>query len=99
MNSPKPLSVRCPCCSEILEVDPKDGRVIRHHKAGSPAPGRGEDPLSAALRATEERRARAASDFDVAADRVKNQQERLDSLFDAAKRMAKRDGGADREKG
>lgn len=80
-------------------MDPSDGRVVRHHKAGSTTPQKGEDALAAALRAADEKRARAASDFEVASDRVKHQQERLDSLFDAAKRMAKGDGGSDPKKG
>ena len=85
------ISVKCPCCSSVLEVNTEKERVIsyrkgRHLKEDAKD---GEDMMDVALRNHVESKDRDADKFIKAQDNLKNERSRLDELFEQAKDKAK----------
>jgi carbonic anhydrase len=84
------ISVRCPSCSEILDVDVTRERVIGHRKAGAVKADakEGEDVIDAAMRNVKTAKERIQSEFEAAQEKLKHQSQRLDQLFrDAQKKV------------
>jgi hypothetical protein len=73
------ITVKCPKCHEVLEVDPASGTVHRHHGEVKAKPG--EDFFGARLRELEEEKARRASLVEQAGEREKTRQGEFDKLF------------------
>ena len=91
MNLKPIISVKCPCCKEILEVDVEKERVRSHRKGHHLKDDalEGEDGMGVALRQQKERTSGLDSRFAEAQDKLKNQASRLDQLFSDAKEKAK----------
>ena len=90
MPSREVISIRCPSCSEVLDVDVAKERVIGHRKGGAVKGDRkvGEDILDTAMRNVKTSKERILSEFEVAQQKLKNQSEHLDKLFrDAQKKV------------
>ena len=85
------ISVKCPCCKSILEVDTEKRRVLAHRKGRhlSDDAGEGEDGMDVAVRNHMETKAKIDDKFAAATDGMKNQSARLDELFDEAAKKAK----------
>jgi hypothetical protein len=84
------ISVRCPTCSEILDVDVAKERVIGHRKAGAVKGDakEGEDVLDTAMRNVKTSKDRILSEFEAAQEKLRHQSQRLDQLFrDAQKKV------------
>ena len=73
------ISVKCPKCHEVLEVDPATGAVLRHHEEVKAKPG--EDFLGARLRELEQEKARRAAIVEQGREREKTKQGEFDRLF------------------
>jgi hypothetical protein len=86
------ISIKCPCCRSVLEVDTEAARVIAHRKGAhlKEDAKKGEDELAVALRNHEENRSKVEDQFRLAEDNVRNQASRLDALFDEARKKAAR---------
>jgi hypothetical protein len=84
------ISVRCPCCGEVLDVDVAKEKVIGHRKGGAVKGDRkeGEDILDTAMRNVRSAKDRIQSEFEAAQEKLKNQSQHLDRLFrDAQKKV------------
>lgn len=84
------IDVKCPCCSEVLEIDVETETVIAHRKGPHlKADARaGEDPFSVAVRMQREAKERADREFLKAKDDLSNESQRLDELFRRASKKA-----------
>ncbi|NRA95116.1 MAG: hypothetical protein HRU14_02800 [Planctomycetes bacterium] len=91
MASKPVISVKCPCCKSILEVNTEKERVISHRKGRhlKDDAKEGEDMMDVALRTHIESKDRVEDKFLKAQDNLKNQASRLDELFEDAKDKAK----------
>jgi carbonic anhydrase len=84
------ISIRCPSCSEVLDVDVARERVIGHRKGGAVKGDAksGEDVLDTAMRNVKTSKSRILSEFEAAQENLKTQSQRLDQLFrDAQKKV------------
>jgi hypothetical protein len=84
------ISIRCPTCSEVLDVDVAKERVIGHRKGGAVKGDakEGEDVLDTAMRNVKTAKDRIQSEFEAAQEKLKHQSQRLDQLFrDAHKKV------------
>lgn len=73
------ITVKCPKCHEVLEVDPATGAVIRHREEVKARPG--EDFLGARLRELDQEKARRAAIVEQGREREKTKQGEFDRLF------------------
>jgi len=73
------ISVKCPKCHEIIEVDSKTGAILRHGSEVKAKPG--EDFLGTRLRELEQDKARRAAIVEQGREREKNKQGEFDKLF------------------
>jgi hypothetical protein len=90
MPSREVISIRCPSCHEVLDVDVAKERVIGHRKGAAVKGDQkvGEDILDTAMRNVKTSKERILSEFEVAQQKLKNQSEHLDKLFrDAQKKV------------
>jgi hypothetical protein len=84
------ISIRCPTCHEVLDVDVARERVIGHRKGGAVKGDakEGEDILDTAMRNVKSSKDRIQSEFEAAQEKLKSQSQRLDQLFrDAQKKV------------
>ena len=90
------VNVKCPCCGHILEVDVEKERVIAHRKGKHlrDDADAGEDEMDVALRQQKDSIDERDQAFLDAQKRLKNQSQRLDDLFDQARKKT-RDGEDD----
>jgi hypothetical protein len=70
------ITVKCPKCHELLEVDPATGAVVRHREEVKAKPG--EDFLGARLRELEQEKARRAAIVEQGREREKTKQGEFD---------------------
>ena len=73
------ITVKCPKCREVLEVDAQTGDVLRHRDEAKSKPG--ADFLGDRLRELEAEKARREAVVEHGRQREKNRQEEFDSLF------------------
>lgn len=94
MNLKPVVSVKCPCCGEVLEIDVAKERVVAHRKGLHLDADRkaGEDTLSVALRNQKAVADRAADDFAAAAKKLAKGSSELDRMFDEAQKKVKKLG-------
>lgn len=91
MPSKAVISVKCPCCKSILEVQVEQERVLSH-RAGrhlKQDAGDGEDMMDVALRDQADSADRIEDKFLKAQDKLRNQEDRLDQMFKDAADKAK----------
>lgn len=88
------ITVKCPKCRELLEVDAATGAVLRHREEVKAKPG--EDFLGARLRELEEEKARRAAVVEQSQRREKNKQEEFDRLFRKVREESESDAPAPR---
>jgi hypothetical protein len=84
------ISIKCPCCGEVLEIDVARERVTSHRKGPHLVADRkeGEDVLDVAMRNVRSAKERIQGEFQAAQERLRNQSEHLDKLFrDAQKKV------------
>jgi hypothetical protein len=84
------ISVKCPGCGEVLEIDVAKERVTAHRKGPHLLADRreGEDVLDVAMRNVRSAKDRIQSEFQAAQEKLRNQSEHLDKLFrDAQKKV------------
>lgn len=90
------IFVTCPCCDRILEVNPLNGKVVRHFE--SKLKGKTKDQaFLQALEETKERENKLAQQFDAAKDEQKEKLRKLEEKFREKKK--KIDSGEDEEEG
>lgn len=73
------ITVKCPKCHEVLEVDPATGAVLRHCEEVKARPG--EDFLGTRLRELDQEKARRAAIVEQGREREKTKQGEFDRLF------------------
>lgn len=85
------ISVKCPGCGEVLEIDVAREKVTAHRKGPHLMADRkeGEDILDVAMRNVRTAKDRIRSEFEAAQEKLKNQSERLDKLFRDAQRKVR----------
>lgn len=84
------ISVKCPSCSEVLEIDVAKEKVTAHRKGPHLLADRqeGEDVLDVAMRNVRTAKDRIQGEFNAAQEKLRNQSEHLDKLFrDAQKKV------------
>lgn len=80
------IRVTCPKCSEVMEIDTRSGKVLKHHAEIEKKPG--EDTLAARIRGLEEQKKRREA---VVADSQAKEQSRKaahEELFSRVKKTA-----------
>ncbi len=77
------ITVKCPKCREVLEVDPKSGEVVRH--AGEVAPKAGGDFFGERLRQIQGDQARREAIVAEGREKEKVKREQFEELFRKAK--------------
>lgn len=77
------ITVKCPTCRELLEVDPQTGEVIRHHAEPKAKPG--EDFFGARLREIQGEKARREAAVDQARAKEKAKPGEIEKLFKKVK--------------
>jgi len=87
------ISVRCPCCKHLLEVDVEAEKVLAFRKGRhlTHDAREGEDPLDVAMRQKKEHDLEREKLFGSARERLKDQEQRLDSLFEEARDKARQE--------
>lgn len=73
------ITVKCPKCREVLEVDAETGAVLRHHEEVKAKPG--EDFVGVRLRELDQEKARREAVVEQGREREKNRQGEFDKLF------------------
>lgn len=73
------ISVKCPCCREVLEVDPQTGEVVRHHAEAKAKPG--GDFFGTRLREIQEEKARREATVNQGREKEKAKQGEFEKLF------------------
>ncbi len=73
------ISVKCPKCSEAMEIDAATGTVLRHREEVKGKPG--ADFLGERLRELEQEKARREAVVEHGREREKNRQGEFDQLF------------------
>jgi hypothetical protein len=84
------ISVKCPGCGEVLEIDVMREKVTAHRKGPHLLADRkaGEDSLDVAMRNVRDAKGRILNEFEAAQEKLKNQSSHLDKLFrDAQKKV------------
>jgi hypothetical protein len=92
------ISVKCPGCGEVLEIDVAREKVTAHRKGPHLLADRkeGEDILDVAMRNVRTAKDRIQSEFQAAQEKLKNQSQHLDKLFrDAQKKVRETPPGED----
>lgn len=89
------VEVSCPCCHEVLTVDPAAGAVVQHRK-GAHSRTSGTD-LSAAVQRAEKKSDLAEQLLGEAHARQKARRQNLDALFSSSLDRAKEDDEDDGE--
>ncbi len=90
----KDFRIKCPECGEILVVDARTGKMIRHYEKGhekdddAPDPALFDNALGKVKKDTNE----GDSVFDSAVNTVKDRKKGLDDLFKEAKKKADKKG-------
>jgi hypothetical protein len=77
------ITVKCPGCREVLEVDPQTGEVLRHRAEAKPKPG--ADFFDARLREIEEEKARREAVVSQGREKEKAKQGDFEKLFKKVK--------------
>ena len=89
----KQIETVCPCCDTTLVVDVLTGQVLRHARAGEvDETGKMQlDPKrwDSANERVDHRAEQAQSKFEEALDEEQGKEDRLDDLFDKAKKKVK----------
>lgn len=81
------LTVRCPECKGVLEVDASSGKVLRHWKA---APG--DKPVDLLEKAAEiQARAGQTLDVDAGLQKLADKRKAAEDAFEEAKKKAQQD--------
>ena len=73
------LLIKCPQCREMMEIDTKTGKIIKHHPEIKPKPG--EDFLSDRIKGLEEEKAQRAAKVEESRAREKGRHKKYDDLF------------------
>jgi len=91
------ISVKCPCCKMILEVDTRKERVSSFRKGRhlTDDAQEGEDSMDVAVRDHQDRQGRIEDDFLKAQTGLANQADRLNDLFEQAKDQVRDDDPED----
>lgn len=79
----KYLTVKCPKCREVLEIDAQSGTVLRHHEEVKAKPG--GDFLGERLRDLEQEKARREALVAQGREKEKTKQSQFDQLFKKVK--------------
>jgi len=77
------ITVKCPKCHEVLEVDPKSGEVLRH--AAAAAPRAGKDFFGERLRQIQGDQARREAIVAEGREKHKEKQAEFERLFQKVK--------------
>ncbi len=89
----KNITVRCPKCREVMEIDTQTGLVINHQPEVKPKPG--ADFLNERLKSLGEEKAKRESMVSESRAREQGKRERADELFKKVKEKTK-EGPAER---
>lgn len=87
--SAKEIEIDCPCCSARLVVDVLTSRVMRTEKRG-PAAEKAGDAWTSAQSKVQKRTASGSDKLDAALESERGKKDRLDDLFDRAKKKVER---------
>jgi hypothetical protein len=85
------ISVKCPGCGEVLEIDVAREKVVAHRKGPHLLADRkeGEDSLDVAMRNVRSAKDRIQNEFQAAQEKLRNQSEHLDKLFREAQKKVR----------
>lgn len=86
--------VDCPCCKVRIEVDRKNGRVLRHWE--KPATKAGADPMQEAFKKMKEDKDRLDSYFTGAGKSLEDKKRELEEKFEKEKKRIKDSGDTSR---
>ncbi len=87
------ITVKCPQCREVMEVEVQTGKVVTHHKEVKPKPG--ADFLAERLRSLEEEKAQREAIIAQSREKEKNRGAAHEELFAKVRKKAK-EGPAER---
>lgn len=90
----KNITVTCPECREVLEIDTASGKVIKHHPEVKPKPG--ADFMAERMKSLKEEKAKRAQLVAGSREREMKKSERADELFQKVKEQTKEGPPADR---
>lgn len=79
--SRRTLWVRCPACDSKLEVDERDGRVLRQQRGGRSGLATQDDDWAAAVARAQAKRGAGEDKLEAALARERSKEDELDDLF------------------
>ncbi|MHC4377214.1 MAG: hypothetical protein ACYS26_11500 [Planctomycetota bacterium] len=79
--SRRTLWVRCPACDSKLEVDERDGRVLRQQRGGRSGQATQDDDWAAAVARAQAKRGAGEDKLEAALARERSKEDELDDLF------------------
>jgi len=86
--------VDCPCCTARIEVDKKNGKVLRTWE--KPAVKEGSDPMQEAFKKMKEDKSRLDSYFSGAGKSLQDKKRELDERFEKEKKRVEDSGDTSR---
>ena len=91
MAAKEVISVKCPGCGEILEIDVLREKVLAHRKGPHLLADKkaGVDSLDVAIRNVRDSKGRILNEFEAAQEKLKNQSKHLDDLFREAQKKVR----------
>ncbi len=86
--------VDCPCCKAQIEVDRKNGKVLRHWAKAQVKEG--TDPMQEALKKMKEDKSRLDAYFSNAGKSMEDKKKELEEKFESEKKRIKDSGDTSR---
>lgn len=80
------ITVKCPSCREVIEIDAQTGRIERHHPEVKTKPGK--DFLSERLRSLEEEKSRREAVVSASREKERTKGAAHEELFAKVKKKA-----------
>jgi phage FluMu protein Com len=90
----KQLTIKCPKCKEILEIDVKKGSVVKHHAELKPKPG--ADFMAERLQSLKEEKAKREAMVAESRTREKTRHQKHEELFKKVQEQTKEGPPEDR---
>ena len=81
------ITIKCPKCREVMEIDAKSGRILKHHGEIKAKPG--TDFLNERLQSLKEEKARREEMVAESRKREKGRSEEHEKLFEKVREKAK----------
>jgi len=81
------ITVKCPRCREVMEIDGTTGSILKHHGEVKPKPG--ADFLSERLRSLDAEKAQREAIVTQSREKEKNRRSAHEELFEKVKKKAR----------